>query len=140
MAKTVATIMGAGFLLVGIIGFVAPTFLGMHLSMTHNVIHLVTGAASLWLGLKGSLHAARTFCIAFGAVYALLGVAGFIFGSHAGAPGVPGGGGPNMWHVIPGAFEIGRPDHIVHIILGAVYLIGGFATRTTHAHTATHAH
>ena len=55
MAKTIATILGIGFLLVGILGFVAPGILGMHLSPAHNVVHLVTGAVSLFLGLKGSL-------------------------------------------------------------------------------------
>ncbi|HEX8618714.1 MAG TPA: DUF4383 domain-containing protein [Thermoanaerobaculia bacterium] len=89
MAKRISTIMGLGFLLVGIIGFIAPSMLGMHLSVTHNVIHLVTGAASLYFGLKASLGAAKTFCIAFGLVYLLLGVAGFVAGDHS-APGVPG--------------------------------------------------
>jgi hypothetical protein len=128
MANRVATILGIGFLLVGVIGFVAPAVLGMHLSVAHNVVHLVTGAVSLWLGLKGSASAARTFCIVFGAVYLLLGIAGFAAGADA-APGVPGPHDARLLKLIPGTLEFGTMDHAVHILLGAVYLIAGFLTR-----------
>jgi hypothetical protein len=130
MANKIATILGVGFLLVGIAGFVAPSLLGMHLSMTHNVIHLASGAVSLWFGLKGTPSAARSFCIAFGAFYGLLGVAGFLFGTSA-TPTVPGPADARLLRVIPGAFEPGTSDHIVHILLGAIYLFGGLASRRT---------
>lgn len=131
MANRIATILGAGFLLVGVLGFVAPDALGMHLSAVHSIVHLLTGAVSLWLGLKGSPAAARNFCIAFGAVYLLLGVAGFLFGATADpSSGVPGPHDARMLKVIPGAFEVGTADHVVHILLGAIYLIGGFTTKT----------
>ncbi|HEY0160754.1 MAG TPA: DUF4383 domain-containing protein [Thermoanaerobaculia bacterium] len=135
MANRVATILGIGFLLVGVLGFVAPSVLGMHLSGAHNVVHLVTGAVSLYLGLKGSPSAAKTFCVAFGAVYLLLGVAGFVAGSD-GAPGVPGPHDTRLLKLIPGTLEFGTMDHIVHILLGAIYLIGGLMTRPVHAATA----
>lgn len=128
MARKVATILGIGFLLVGVLGFVAPTMLGMHLSMAHNWVHLITGGASLWFGLKGSLSAAKGFCIAFGAVYLLLGIAGFAVGTSA-EPGVPGPHDTNLLKLIPGTLEFGTMDHIVHILLGAIYLIGGLMTR-----------
>lgn len=130
LANRVATILGIGFLLIGVAGFLAPAMLGMHLSATHSIVHLATGAVSLWLGLKGSAGAARTFCIAFGLVYLLLGVAGFV----AGTPGSPTGGHPGpedakLLKVLPGVFEVGTADHVVHILLGAIYLIAGFATK-----------
>lgn len=132
MAKRIATIMGAAFLLVGIVGFLAPAMLGMHLSTTHNLIHIGSGAVSLYFGLKGTLASARLFCIVFGAFYGLLGVAGFLFGgtgpSTLGGP-ADAGNDSNLLKVIPGAFEIGTPDHAVHILIGAVYLIGGLMTR-----------
>ena len=125
MANRVATILGIGFLLVGIIGFIAPDILGMHLTLAHNIVHLVTGAVSLWLGLKGTPSAAKTFCILFGLVYLLLGVVGFVIGT----------GDEKMLELIPGQLMFGRMDHIVHILLGAIYLIGGFGTKTVHART-----
>jgi hypothetical protein len=135
MANRVATILGIGFLLVGIVGFVAPAVLGMHLSPAHNVVHLLTGAVSLYLGLKGSPGAARSFCIAFGAVYLLLGVAGFVAGGD-GAPGVPGPHDARLLKLIPGTLEFGTMDHIVHILLGAIYLIGGLMTKPVRAATS----
>src|SRR5262245_30592197 len=119
MAKTIATILGVGFLLVGVIGFVAPGILGMHLSLIHNIIHLVSGALALYFGLKGTMTNARIFCIVFGAIYALLGIVGFIGGE-------PGTG---LLTIIPGQLVLGTMDHIVHIILGTVFLIGGFVTK-----------
>lgn len=117
MANRIATILGVVFLLVGIAGFAAPNLLGAHLSPVHNVIHLVTGAVSLWLGLKGSVSAARTFCLVFGAVYLLLGIAGFAAGD----------GEDRMLTL--GPLMLGTMDHIIHVLLGAVYLIGGLMTR-----------
>lgn len=134
MAKTVCTILGIAFLLIGLIGFFAHSFLGTHLSMAHNVVHLVSGAAALFIGLRGSLGSARTFCIVFGLVYALLGIAGFVAGNE-GTPGVPGPADAKLLKVLPGVLELGTMDHVIHILLGTIFLIGGLMTRgerTTH--------
>ena len=120
MANRIATILGIVFLLVGVAGFAMPGLLGAHLSPAHNIIHLVSGAISLWLGLKGTVQAAKTFCIVFGAVYLLLGVAGFVAGQ----------GEMRMLNLIPGQLELGTVDHIIHVLLGGLYLVGGLATKT----------
>jgi len=118
MAKTIATILGVVFILVGIVGFFDHTLMGTHLSNTHNAVHLVSGAISLYFGLAGTLSAARLFCIIFGIVYALLGVAGLALGS-----------GPDRILPIDDLLMLGTMDHVVHILLGIVFLIGGFLTR-----------
>src|SRR5712691_2264634 len=101
-AHWVATILGAAFIVIGLVGFASPGFMGTHLSMAHNLIHLVSGAVSLYLGLRGSAAAARTFCLAFGAVYALLGVAGMLAGT-PGTPSMPGmPADPRLLRVLPG--------------------------------------
>ena len=118
--------MGFGFLLVGLIGFAKPDLLGMHLSVWHNVVHLLTAALSLYFGFAASLSAARTFAIAFGAVYALLGILGFI------APGLVSE--ILQAHHAPNGTSSLAGDNLVHILLGAIFLIGGLvpATGTTH--------
>lgn len=118
MVKTVLTIIGAVFLLVGIAGFAVPNLLGAHLSPTHNVIHLVSGALSLYLGLKGSDSAAVTFSIVFGAVYLLLGIVGFLIG-----------GTTQLFKVIPNTLELGLMDHLIHLAIGGIYLIVGVLSR-----------
>lgn len=120
MANRVATILGVVFLLVGVLGFILPHALGAHLSLAHNIIHLVSGAVSLWLGLKGTPAAAKNFCITFGAVYLLLGLVGFFLGA----------GAERLLAVIPGQLELGTVDHVIHVVFGIVYLIGGFMTAT----------
>lgn len=131
LANRIATILGIGFVLVGVLGFVVPHAIGMHLSLVHSIVHLVTGAAALWLGLRGSPTQAKVFCIAFGAVYVLLGIAGFVAGGAAlPTPGVPGPEDPRLWKLLPGTLELGTIDHVVHVVLGALFLVGGLATKT----------
>jgi hypothetical protein len=128
MAKTIATLLGVVLLLVGIVGFVVgkpadpmtPNFIGTHLTFSHNIVHILTGALSLYFGLAGSLAAARMFDIVFGIIYALLGVCGFLLGT----------GNDHMFEALGSlGLHFGTMDHAVHILLGVVYLIGGLATR-----------
>lgn len=135
MANIVATIMGVLFILIGLTGFAFNNLLGTHLTLTHNLIHLVSGAASLYFGLKGTPSAARLFCFGFGFVYLALAVIGYWFGYAHGATYLPDAAADNalndnMFRMIPGVFELGTMDHIIHIVIGAVYLVGGVLTRT----------
>jgi hypothetical protein len=128
MAKTIATILGVVFILVGIVGFIVgkpadpmtANFIGTHLTTTHNLVHIISGAIALYFGLAGTLAAARMFDIIFGIVYALLGVCGFLLGT----------GPDRMFDALGGlGLHLGTMDHVVHILLGIVFLIGGFLTR-----------
>lgn len=118
MAKTVAKLVGAVFIMVGIAGFFAHDLLGAHLGTAHNVVHLVSGAISLYLGTKGSLSSARQFCIIFGLVYGLLGAVGYFVGT-----------GPDHLLELP-SLVLGTRDHIIHIAIGLIYLIGGLTTKS----------
>ena len=126
MAKLVCKLLGVVFILVGVAGFVAPGLLGTHLSLAHNAVHLISGAIALYFGFAGSASAARGFCLVFGAVYLLLGIVGFVMG-HPGASMMTGMmfEDSKLWKVIPGTLELGKMDHIVHCLLGVVFLIGG---------------
>ena len=130
MAKTVCKLLGVVFLIVGVAGFVAPNLLGTHLSLAHNLVHIISGAIALYFGFAGSASGARSFCLAFGAVYLLLGVVGFVMG----APGASEMASmthqdPKLWKVLPGTLELGQRDHIVHVLLGAIFLAGGLLGR-----------
>jgi hypothetical protein len=130
-AHYVAMTIGAVFILVGLFGFWKPTLVGMHLTGAHNLIHLTSGVVSLYFGFAGSAAAARAFCFAFGAVYALLGVAGMAFG----VPGTPMMAGmppdPRLLRMLPGPLELGTMDHAIHIVIGGAYLVAGFLTHPT---------
>lgn len=120
MANRIATILGVLFLLVGLVGFAMPGLLGAHLTPAHNIVHLVSGAISLWLGLKGTPSGAKTFCLVFGLVYLLLGICGFLLGS----------GDDKMLTILPDQLMFGTMDHIIHVALGVIFLIGGLTTKT----------
>ncbi|MEO7970318.1 MAG: DUF4383 domain-containing protein [bacterium] len=113
MAKTVAKIMGLVLLLVGVLGFThVLDSLGAHLSPAHNLVHILTGVISLYFGFAGSLSGAKGFCIIFGLVYLLLGILGLAMGE---------------LHI--GPLMLGKVDHGIHLIVGAIFLAGGLFTR-----------
>jgi hypothetical protein len=117
MAKTVCKILGVVFLLVGVVGFAAPTLLGAHLTPAHNVVHIVSGIIALYFGFAGTLSGAKIFSLVFGVVYLALGILGMALGT----------GEARMWHV--GPLDLGQSDHGIHILLGVVFLAGGLFTK-----------
>jgi hypothetical protein len=119
MAHMACKVLGVAFLLVGLVGFVQPHLLGFHLTPIHNVIHLATAAVALYLGFAGTLTAARTFCLVFGATYLLLGVLGFF--APALVATVLGHGEP----VTAGDLT---PDNSFHVVAGAAFLFAGLRT------------
>lgn len=82
------------------------------------VVHLLTAAMALYFGFAGSAGAARSFCIAFGAVYLLLGLLGFV---------APDAVAAIIGHGPLSAGEL-APDNVVHLLLGAVFLGVGLTT------------
>ena len=105
--------MGLVLLLVGVLGFThVLDSLGAHLSPAHNLVHIVTGVIALYFGFAGSLSGAKGFCIIFGLVYLLLGILGLAMGE---------------LHI--GPLMLGKVDHGIHLIVGAIFLAGGLFTK-----------
>jgi len=113
-----ATFGGALLVVVGLLGFIAPGFMGMHLSAAHNVVLLLSGALAIYFGLMATQAAGRTFCLVFGALYGVLGLVGFV-----------SRGQNYTFTIIPGALVLETMDHLVHLILGAVFLSVGWVQK-----------
>jgi len=127
MAKNTATILGLLLVAAGLIGFAVPGFIGMNLTVAQNIMHLVSGAVALYFGRKNTPSVARTFCIVFGTLYGLLGLAGLL-----------AGGPDNTLTLIPGELVLGKVDHVVHLFLGAVFLATGLFRRMAAAMPPKH--
>src|SRR5881392_3593361 len=110
MVTKTTTFGGVFLIVIGLLGFAAPGFMGMHLSALHNVLLLLSGALAIYFGLKATTAAAHAFCLVFGAMYGLLGLAGFV-----------AGGSDYTLSIIPGALLLGPIDHAAHLIFGAVF-------------------
>jgi len=100
-----AVIVGAVFLLVGVLGFVPGITTGydtmkfashdseakllgvFQISILHNLVHLAFGVAGVAMARTAS--AARTFLLAGGAVYLVLWLYGMFVGHHSSANFVP---------------------------------------------------
>ncbi|MCR8671858.1 DUF4383 domain-containing protein [Agrococcus sp. HG114] len=118
--RLVATIFGAVYLLVGVLGlFVAgPNFAGeegglllgvFQVNHLHNIVHLLIGAALLMAGLR-STPAARSTNIAVGAVYLIVGIVGFFLVGTA-----------------LNILALNTADHILHLASAIVLLGTGLA-------------
>jgi hypothetical protein len=130
MAKAICKILGLVFLIVGLMGFIFPNLLGMHLSSIHNIIHLISAALALYFGFAASPSAARAFSLIFGAVYLLLGALGFI----APEPVIE----LLQAHHAPGGLRSLSADNIVHLLLGAIFIIAGLVGAPHVAPIRTH--
>jgi hypothetical protein len=123
MAKTVCKLLGVVLLLVGVLGFThVLDSLGAHVGPTylaHNAVHIVSGLVALYFGFAGSAGGARGFCLLFGLVYLLLGVAGWFMGT-----------GPDHMFNLGTLLMLGKMDHIIHILLGVIFLAGGALGRS----------
>ena len=119
MLKTAALVFAAVFLLIGILGFV-PAFtpdgnlLGIFkVDAIHNVIHLLSGAVALYVGLTSEAHSKLYFQV-FGAVYAVVTILGFA-----------------MYNAdkLLGIFAINPADDYLHLLIAAATLAIGFGLR-----------
>ena len=126
--RLVATIFGAVYILVGLLGFAVTSGVGFiategglllgifEVNPLHNIAHLLIGAALLIAGLK-SVPAAKAVNIAVGAVYLLLGVVGFFLVDTA-----------------LNILALNTADHFLHLASALVLLgVGLAADRTVRA-------
>ena len=117
MAKAIAKILGVVLLLIGIAGFVRHDLLGANLNTPHNAVHIVTGIIAIYFGFAGSANGARAFCLIFGAIYLLLGAVLYGMGT-----------GPEHVKMV-GPLMLGTRDHIIHVVVGIIFLAGGLLSR-----------
>jgi Domain of unknown function (DUF4383) len=119
-ARLYATVVGTVLTIAGIIGFFYSSSFGspgnvdevfgiFAVNGWHNVLHLVTGL----LGLAAAGYAARTYALAFGLLYVVLAIWGFIIG-----------GGDSILGIIP----INAEDNVLHLIIGVLGLAAGAAS------------
>jgi len=123
--RLVATIFGAVYLLVGLLGFAFTGGVGFvatkgglilgifEVNPLHNVAHLLIGAALLIAGLT-RVAAAKAVNTAVGAVYLLLGIVGFFLV----------GTGANI-------LALNTPDHFLHLVSAIVLLGVGLGAEKT---------
>ena len=121
--QTAALAVGAVFVLVGILGFIpgittdydTMSFAGHHseakllgifqVSILHNIVHLLFGAAAF--ALARTVSGARMYLIAGGAIYLVLWLYGLIVGNDSSANFVPVNTADDWLHLFLGLGMIG---------------------------------
>lgn len=116
MARTFSRLAGAVFVAIGAAGFARPGLFGLHLTRTHNVLHVATGLVALYFGFAAG--GARVFCALFGVAYLALGVLGFV---------APGFVATLLGHPGPVTAQMLLPDNVLHVVLGVAFLAAGLA-------------
>jgi hypothetical protein len=132
-ASLYAGLIGAVLLVAGIIGFFYSASFGspgnvdavlgiLDVNAWHNLIHVASGVLGL-LAFSSGPRASRTYALAFGAVYLVVAIWGFIIGNH---------------ESILGFVPINTEDNILHLILGVLGL-GAYAASDPEAEARTRA-
>lgn len=103
-------ITGVILILLGILGFINNPILGIfHVNAFHNLAHLISGGAALYLiraqGEKGAIQAGRALAI----VYAALTLLGLLTGGD-----------------ILGLMVVNNADNLLHLVLTAVFAYVGY--------------
>jgi hypothetical protein len=127
--RIVATVFGAVYLLVGLLGFAVTGGVGFianegglllgifEVNPLHNIAHLLIGAALLVAGLANA-RAAKGVNTTVGAVYLLLGIVGFFLTGPA------------------NILALNVPDHFLHLGSAVVLLGVGLGTERNVPRTA----
>ncbi len=114
-ASLYAGLIGAVLVLVGILGFFYSSSFGspgevdavlgvFDVNAWHNIVHIVSGALGVLAFLSGPA-AARTYALAFGAIYVVVAIWGFVIG-----------GGESILGFIP----VNSEDNVLHSVLGVL--------------------
>jgi hypothetical protein len=119
-ARLYATLVGAGLVILGIVGFFYSASFGspgevdealgiFDVNAWHNIIHIFTGA----IGLLVAGYAARQYAMGFGVVYVGIAIWGFIIGSG---------------HSILGFIPVNTADNLLHLIIGVLGVAAALGT------------
>ena len=108
LARTVAVVFGAVYLLIGIVGFVLdnPLFGLFDVNWLHNIVHILVGATLLYGSMSYSTAIQATRGV--GVILVILGILGFIT--------------PDGFGLVP----LGGNDIWLHLATGVILLATGF--------------
>lgn len=121
IVRTYAQILGIVLILVGIVGLLLGDglLLGiLNIDVVEDIVHILTGGLLAYVGFSRlDLGAARSVVAAFGVVYLLVGILGFIL--------------PNLFGLIPSGYTVF--DNLLHLVLGVLSLVIVFTQPDTAA-------
>ena len=110
--KTYALVLGAVLTLIGILGFI-PVFaprgylFGIFaIDPVHNIVHLISGIVGLAAGLSPFARYARWYALAFGIIYALVTIIGFV-----------------QRTTVLGLFRVNGADNVLHLLIAVSALV-----------------
>jgi hypothetical protein len=125
IAKMDAALLGMFLIFLGFGGMVYPGYAGLHLSLAHCLILILTGAVSLYEGVAGTVGATSSMSVVFGLFYAVLAIAGVAFGGEGEHTLLRIEHGPDtsLLRIVPGYLEFAFYDHVLHFALAALYFL-----------------
>ena len=123
-AQVFALVIGATLTVAGVVGFFYNADFGtgdgtardavlgiLDVNGWHNVVHIATGV--LGLAVAGSYDGSRVYAVAFGVIYLVVALAGFIAGD-----------GGEILSLIP----VNTEDNFLHLLIGIAGIGAGLAT------------
>ena len=118
MAKTLATIFGVVFVLIGLLGFVGNSLVGsgaiFEADTAHNLVHLALGLILLVVALWAPARSVLWLKI-IGAIYLFIALLGFVLT-------------PSMGTLL-GLISVNGSDNWLHLVFGIALMAAGYLTR-----------
>jgi hypothetical protein len=122
-ASLYAGLIGAVLAVAGVVGFFYSASFGspgsvdavigvLDVNAWHNLVHLLSGVLGVLAFMSGP-RASRTYALAFGAVYVVVAIWGFILGNH---------------ESILGFLPINTEDNVLHLVLGVLGIGAGLTS------------
>src|SRR4051812_34890819 len=106
MLQTMMRVLGAIFVLIGIVGFFLPLYGSLHLTTPLNLVHLISGI--VFLGVSNSEKYSLWVARVFGAIYLLTPILGLFMDN------------------VFGLFMSTATINVIHFIIAALTLYAGF--------------
>jgi hypothetical protein len=132
-AQVFALVIGATLLVAGIVGFFYNASFGtgdgterdavlgiLDVNGWHNLVHIASG--SIGLLVAGSYSGSRVYALAFGGIYLVVALLGFLAGD-----------GDEIFNLIP----VNTEDNFLHLLIGIGGVGAGLATPSTLAPSTT---
>lgn len=116
MAKKWTIVFGIVFIVIGLLGFIQNSIVGVDAifvtDAAHNIVHILSGIVFLIVAAK-SERSSSMVLIVFGIVYLLVTILGFI-----------------SEDTVLGLIKINQADNYLHLVLSLAFLAVGFGTRS----------
>jgi len=128
----ICTTFGLVFIFLGLMGVMFPDFMRLHLNIYRNFAHIFLGLITLGVSYSKRPYFIYIYSAILGLFFSFLAITGWVFGVQGVSTTGNLAADQSLVELIPGIFEYGSADHMLHAFLGIVFLFSAFEWKHLH--------